>query len=303
VPGILDAARARWTYLTYRSIGATLGHLPEAAADVVAGAVAGTLATVPGRMPDMYGRHLGRVLGRRLSPHEQRRWTRRAYRSYARYWLEGARLASIDPEVVDARMTMESGWEQFTEAMAAGRGVVLALPHVGSWEWGGAWLARRGYPMTAVAELLEPPELYQWFVRQRQRLGLTIVPLGPEAGGVLLRTLRAGGLVGLLCDRDIVGNGIEVDFFGERTTLPGGPATLALRTGAALMAGAVYSGPGKNHTAVILPSLPTERTGSLRTDVTRLTQALAGDLETLIRRAPEQWHVFQPNWPSDRPPA
>ena len=143
------------------------------------------------------------------------------------------------------------------------------------------------------------PELYDWFVSQRRGIGLTILPLGAEAGGVLLRTLRGGGLVGLLCDRDIVGNGVEVEFFGERTTLPAGPATLALRTGATLLPTAVYGGPGRHHTAVIMPPVEAVRSGRFRADVTRLTQQVARDLETLIRRAPDQWYLFQPNWPSD----
>jgi lauroyl/myristoyl acyltransferase len=98
-----------------------------------------------------------------------------------------------------------------------------------------------------------------------------------------------------------VGNGVEVEFFGERTTLPAGPATIALRTGATLVAAVVYSGPGRDHTGVISPPFDTTRTGSLRHDVTRLTQEIATQLEAFIRRAPEQWHMFQPNWPSDPP--
>ena len=139
--------------------------------------------------------------------------------------------------------------------MAGGRGVVMALPHVGSWEWGGAFLATVGYPMTTVAERIEPPELFDWFVDEREAMGLTIVPLGGDSGSVVLRTLRAGGLVGLLCDRDLSGNGVAVEFFGEGTTFPAGPATLALRTGAALVTAAVYSGPGREHTAVITAPL------------------------------------------------
>jgi phosphatidylinositol dimannoside acyltransferase len=262
-------------------------------------AVAAVLARRSAGAGEIYVRHLQRVVGRPISRHEGRVWVRRAYGAYARYWMEGARLATIAPEVVEARMTVVRGWDTFTQAMASGRGVVLALPHVGSWEWGGAWLARHGYPMTTVAEPIEPPELYEWFVRERERMGLTIVPLGAGAGPVLLQALRAGGLVGLLCDRDVAGGGIEVEFFGERTTLPAGPATLALRTGAELMAAAVYSGPGEGHTGEILPPIDTTRTGSLRADVARVTQAVAHDLEKLIRQAPDQWHLFQPNWPSD----
>ena len=53
------------------------------------------------------------------------------------------------------------------------------------------------------------------------------------------------------------------------------------------------------HHAVVRPPLPLEKVGSLRESVAVGTQALARELEGLIRRAPEQWHLFQPNWPSD----
>jgi KDO2-lipid IV(A) lauroyltransferase len=64
----------------------------------------------------------------------------------------------------------------------------------------------------------------------------------------------------------------------------------------------VYSGPGLNHTAVIMAPVDAQRRGGLRQDVARVTQLIADDLELLIRRAPEQWHLFQPNWPSDAVP-
>jgi phosphatidylinositol dimannoside acyltransferase len=299
VPPSSDA-RAQATYLIYRGLGTAMQRLPEAVARPAATVVGLALTMARRDARIIYGRHLRRVLGSGLSDADVRSWTRRAFLNYARYWLEGARLPAVDPQEIRARMWVESGYENLVDGMAAGRGVILALPHLGRWEWGGAWLNLQGYPMTAVAEPVDPPKLYDWFVSQRQALGLTIVPLGAEASGVLLRTLRNGGLVGLLCDRDIVGNGVEVEFFGERTTLPAGPATLALRTGAALLPAAVYGGPGRDHTGVILPPVPAERTGRLRADVTRITQQVASDLEGLIRRAPDQWYLFQPNWPSDR---
>ena len=124
------------------------------------------------------------------------------------------------------------------------------------------------------------------------------MPLGPAAGAAVLKALRANELVGLLCDRDIGGGGISVEFFGEQTTLPAGPITLALRTGAPVLPTAVYFD-GRGHRGVVRPPLDMTRQGSLREDVARLTQVLAGELEILISAAPEQWHVFQPNWPSD----
>jgi lauroyl/myristoyl acyltransferase len=199
-----------------------------------------------------------------------------------------------------ARFRFEEGEDILRDAVAQGRGVVMALPHLGSWEWGGAWLAIEGMPMTAVVERLEPPPLFEWFVAQRAAMGLTAVPLGDGSGAVLLKALRAGAVVGLVSDRDLPGTGVEVDFFGERTTLPAGAATLALRTGALLLPVAVYSGPGNWHTGRVHPPLDTTRTGSMRVDVSRLTQELATCFEDFIRARPEQWHLYQPNWPSDR---
>jgi len=126
------------------------------------------------------------------------------------------------------------------------------------------------------------------------------VPLGPEAATAVLSALRANEIVCLLCDRDIQGGGVDVSFFGERTTLPAGPAMLGLRAGAAVLPTAVYfTSKVDGHHAIVRPPLPMDRTGGLRESVSAITQLLAGELEWLIRRAPEQWHLFQPNWPSD----
>ena len=298
-----DADVGAWVaYLMYRALGTAMQKLPEVAAAAAASVVASTLSVFSGKAGAMYGRNLRRVLGSDLSDAELRAITRRAVLNYGRYWFEGARLPALGPDVIADRFVVESGWEHLVNGTEAGNGVIMALPHIGSWEWGGAWLALQGYPMTSVAEPLQPPAMYDWFVSQREAMGLTIVPLGADASRVLLRTLRAGKLVGLLCDRDIAGNGIEVEFFGERTTMPAGPAMLALRTGAVLLPTAVYSGPGLNHTAVIMAPVDAQRRGGLRQDVARVTQLIADDLELLIRRAPEQWHLFQPNWPSDAVP-
>ena len=182
------------------------------------------------------------------------------------------------------------------DAKTKGTGTVIALPHVGSWEWGGSFLNSLGLGMVAVAEELDPPELFNWFKQKRESIGICIEPLNEHAGTILLQTLRDGGVVGLLCDRDIQGNGVEVEFFGERVRIPAGPATLALRTGATLVAAACYSGPGRDHFAVITPPIRAERLGRLREDVTRVSQLVAVELEGLIRRAPEQWHVLQPRF-------
>lgn len=224
---------------------------------------------------------------------------RGVFESYSAYWLESFRLPGTPPADLDAGLTTE-GYEYLKAGIDAGTGAVLALPHLGGWEWAAFWLSRyKGIGVTAVAEPVEPPELAEWFVGLRQELGMEVVPLGPEAGAASARALTANRVLALVCDRDIAGGGVEVEFFGEPTTLPGGPATLALRSGAPLVPAAIYFQDGHHH-GVALPPIDTTRRGRLREDVARITQELAHRHEDLIRRAPEQWHLMQPNWPSDR---
>ncbi len=292
-------------YLTYRGLGAAMGHMPEPLAQGVARGVARALSLRGGSSLAMNERHMRRVLasecaaGVEPDPALVRRWSRRTFDSYARYWADGARLPYEREAGVRARFRLEEGEGHLRAAFALGRGIVMALPHVGSWEWGGYWLALEGMPMTAVVERLEPERLFEWFVAQREAMGLTAVALGEGSSSALLRALKAGEVVGLVSDRDLAGNGVPVEFFGERTTLPGGAATLALRTGAPLVPVVVFSGPGNWHTGVVHAPIDTTRRGSLREDVGRVTQELAATFEHDIRSRPEQWHLYQPNWPSD----
>ena len=245
-------------------------------------------------------RNLRRVVGPDVGDEELERLVRRAFASYGRYWADSASLRPTSRRVLARRFTVE-GIEHLDAASRAGRGAVLVLPHLGSWEIGALWVARRGLPLTTVAEPVEPPELFDWLVAEREALGMRVLPLGPDAASELLATLGRGGFVALLADRDLVGDGIEVELFGETTRIPAGPAVLALRSGAPLIAAAIYMRPGDGHHVLVRPPLDTERRGRLREDVRRVTIELAGELEQLIRLAPEQWHVFRPNWPADVP--
>ncbi|HEX9260768.1 MAG TPA: phosphatidylinositol mannoside acyltransferase [Acidimicrobiales bacterium] len=298
MPGARDGAFDEIGLLGYKAASLAAQNLPSAV--TAAGASLLGLAFAQGMRSrrSMVERHLRRVDPSLRGP-ALRQAVQSAFDSYARYWVESFRLPGLSAAEVDAVFSY-TGFEGVEAGLAAGTGVILALPHLGGWEWAGRWVADQGHPITVVVEPIEPPELFEWFMSFRRSLGMTVVPLGPEAGPGVIKALRNNEVLCLLCDRDLQGGGVEVEFFGERTTLPAGPATLALRTGAPLLPTAVYfQGRRDRHHGIVRPPLMVERTGKLRQDVQALTQALAHELEVLIRRAPTQWHLFQPNWPSD----
>lgn len=240
--------------------------------------------------PQVSGKELQKTIGESFS-------------SYVRYYAETFRLASLTKSQIEHGHTVE-GFEHIVQAATLGKGTILALPHMGGWEWSGRWLVEQGYGLTAVVERLENPEIFNWFLRLRKKCGFNIIGLDDQAGILVSKALRENQIVSLLCDRDIPKNGVrtgvEVEFFGERTTVPSGPAFFALRTGAPLLPMATFfSGSSDGHCAIVRPPIVVQREGSLRQDVARISQMLSTEIETLIRRAPAQWHLFGPNWPSD----
>lgn len=299
---MFERTRRLAPYWGYRTAAAAARTLPQSVAEVSADALVALFTPALWPRRRMIERHLVRTSGGRLQGLALQREVRRAFQSYVKYWVESFRLSQMSAADLDARFTIE-GRHHLDDGLAQGKGVIMALPHLGGWDFGGAWFCSQGYKATVVVEPLEPPELFEWFADMRRSMGLEVVPLGPDVGTTVLRRLKEGGIVGLVCDRDLPGTGVPVTFFGEETTLPSGPATLALRTGAPLLPCTVYFEGRKHHRGVIRPPVPVERTGRFREDVQRVTQLLANELEAFISAAPNQWHLFQPNWPSDRPAA
>jgi KDO2-lipid IV(A) lauroyltransferase len=222
-----------------------------------------------------------------------------SFEAYGRYYLDSFRLPDLDAQTIDDGFDYV-GFEHILSSVERGVGPLLILPHLGGWEWAAFWLAKiHDIKVTAIVEPLEPPELFDWFASFRESLGMNVVPVGPQAGPAILDAIGDGHAVCLLSDRVVAGAAaVPVEFFGEQTLLPAGPATIALRTGAPLIPVGVYFR-GDRHFAEVRPPVPAVRVGGFRDDVQRITQALAHELEGLVQAAPEQWHVLQPNWPSD----
>jgi phosphatidylinositol dimannoside acyltransferase len=226
-----------------------------------------------------------------------------ALRSYARYWLETFRLPKMEKQAVVARVDRDTtGAEHIDAAGRAGKGFILALPHMGNWDVAALWLVAQGYPFATVAERLKPESLYDRFVAYRESLGMEVLPLtgGAAPSEVLASRLRAGRAVCLVADRDLSRNGIEVQFFGEATRMPGGPALLAARTGAALLPVGLWFTPDGGWGQRI--GEPVQLEGRRLADKVRAgTQALADAFEKQIARHPADWHMLQKLWLADLP--
>jgi KDO2-lipid IV(A) lauroyltransferase len=290
--------RERLGYAVYRVLSSLFGLLPEAAMRRVGQSIGWVASFVARRRFAMAVRHQTRVLG---SSADARRSARRVFIHYGRYWAEVFWMRARRREAALARTQMD-GIHNLHDAVASGRGVVLALPHMGNWEIAGLRSAREGARVLAVAENLGNEHIVRWFIEMRAMMEIDIVIARAGAGvsRVLLERLRSGGVIALLCDRDLGGKGVPTRLFGESTTLPAGPVALADRSGAVLLPAGTYFNDGAGHRFDIRPPLEIPDLPDAEARVAEGTQRLAEVIEAIIRVAPEQWHLVQPNWPGDR---
>ncbi|MER6623390.1 MULTISPECIES: phosphatidylinositol mannoside acyltransferase [unclassified Streptomyces] len=230
--------------------------------------------------------------------------SRAGMRSYLRYWMESFRLPAWSPERIADSLDVKD-LHHLTDGMAAGRGVVLALPHLANWDLAGAWVTTKlGTPFTTVAERLKPETLYDRFVAYREGLGMEVLPhSGGSAFGTLARRLRDGGLVCLVADRDLSASGVEVGFFGERARMPAGPALLAQHTGARLLPVTLWYDDSPVMRGRVHPPVEVPEAGTRAEKTSVMTQALADAFATGIADHPEDWHMLQRLWLRDLDPA
>ncbi|MPY61134.1 phosphatidylinositol mannoside acyltransferase [Streptomyces spongiae] len=238
------------------------------------------------------------------SPERLAELSRAGMRSYLRYWMESFRLPAWSEDRIKHGFDPQD-LHHLTGGLAAGKGVILALPHLGNWDLAGAWVTTKlQTPFTTVAERLKPETLYDRFVAYREGLGMEVLPHnGGSAFGTLARRLRDGGLVCLVADRDLSASGVEVDFFGETTRMPAGPALLAQQTGALLMPVTLWYDESPVMRGRVHPPIAVPESGTREEKTSVMTQALADAFATGIADHPEDWHMLQRLWLADLDPA
>jgi lauroyl/myristoyl acyltransferase len=284
-------------YFAFRAAGWLAEHVPIRIADAVAhlgGRIAYRFAHGKRAIVEA---NMSRVVGE--GPHLET-VVRAAFRSYAEYWLETFRLGRYTAEDF-LRMVepVDGAVETLEAALAEGRGVMVLTPHLGFYDLGVAWVGVKGYRFSTIAEVLRPRALFEWFAEIRGRWGMKVIPAlnGPAVRKKVGEVLDMGEAVAIVSDRDLGRRGIWVEFFGEKTTFPASPALLAVRKKVPIIAGAMYKhGPGFQ---LRLDRVHYVLSGDPISDVDAVAQIIAHSLEELILRAPEQYHLFSTNWPSD----
>ncbi len=297
-------------YYAYRAAEALVGALPQSVSYWLGDRVADALlATVPNRFDGLRDnlRHVIPTIGDRALKH----LVRRNLRNLTHCWVDVMEMSSHRTDL-PSRIDI-TDLHHFEEAIARGNGVVVASMHFGSWEVGLAGWNKMGGKMALLAEVLRPKQLFDRVVGARRAQGVQIIPidtqgmregdaqvarrLGAASMREVFKVLRSGGVVAMALDRDLIGNGEPLEFFGQPAPIPIGSVEIAIRAGAAIVPILLFRNRYRVR-AVVHPEIRYSPDAPRDTEVRKTAQMLLGIFEEAIHSHPEQWHVLDPIWPA-----
>ena len=286
-------------YYVFRLVGLLAPRLPAGLGLRLAAALGALWYHLARGQRAILLRNLRHVLGPGASEEKIQRTARAVFRNTFRNYYDLFRLPHLPAEEVEKLIVVQ--WEEhLREALAAGKGAILATAHFGNVEIMTRTSAIRQYQITGVAEHVQPEKLYRYLLAQRSRGGVHLVPIDGSLKAIF-RALRANQLVGLAADRDVSGTGITLPFFGAPANLPAGYVSLALRTGAPVLPIFIVRQPEGRFVIQIEPPLALANSGDRERDVRSGVAQMVAVLERYIGQYPEQWTFYQPIWDQGLP--
>lgn len=287
-----ERRREQLTYWAYRLGERVIGLLPRRLVLPLAAAAGNAAHDLTADKRGLVRENVSHVLHLPADHPRVKRAARRAFRNYAKYLVDVMRLEALESDEV-AELVEIDNLELLDEARSRGRGVLFCTVHVGGMDLIAPALHRHGHQMHVVADDTTYGRLYEHLRSIRARHGLILI--GWRNLRSLFRALKEGNNLVLFCDGGYRDGDVPVEFLGEPTTFPAGPATLSARSGAPMLPVACSRLPDDRFRTRGLPLITAA--SDEPAEVYRATQALADALGSVIAGDPGQWYMFRPVWP------
>jgi KDO2-lipid IV(A) lauroyltransferase len=224
---------------------------------------------------------------------------RGAYANMARVVVDALRTLGASRAELLAEVQVDD-FGPVDRALAAGKGLLVATGHLGSWEMFGAAMAQR-VPLHAVVRPLRGG-VNARLVEARERAGLKLIP-ARGALSSMVAALRKNEVVAMLLDQAIGGkHALFVPFFGRPAATTPALSMAALRTGAPTLVVVALRENGRLRFRVEGPFEITN-TGDRQRDLLDHTARVTSALERIIREAPDQWLWLHRRWKLAPPPS
>ena len=221
-------------------------------------------------------------------------FVRGAFRNFGKYLVDFFRFSKIDTEFIKKFVKVE-GRENLDQALAKNRGVIITSAHLGNWELGAVVTSLLGYPVNVIALAHENKRVNDFFIRQRSRKGIGVIPV-EGAVKKSFNTLARKQIVCFMADRDFSKSGIDVEFFGKVAQVPSGGAAFSLKSGSPIVPTFMVREPDDTFRLVYERPIEYKSTNNLMVDLRNITRKCLEVIEGWVKRYPSQWYIFSQVW-------
>lgn len=261
-----------------------------------AGDVAGSLGFILAQRQREVGLHNLRMAMPELSEGDRREIVRGVFRNLGRLLAEFSHFPRLTVHNIQDLVEYE-GLEHYVAAQRRGHGTIFLTAHIGVWELSPLAHALYGYPLKFLTRPIDNAYVDRLITRFRTFGGNQVIQRTDSVREVL-RALRRNEAVGFLIDQNTTrSQGVFVDFFGIPAATTTGVATIALRTGAAVVPAFMrWESDRRRHVLHFEPPLELVRTGDRDADVRLNTQQFNDVLERFVRQVPDQWLWIHRRW-------
>lgn len=231
-----------------------------------------------------------------LQPSEQERIVRGVFANLGRLLAEFCQLPTLTKQNVSERVIYD-GYENFGQALERGQGVLFLTAHYGAWELCPYAHALYGHPLKFVVRPIDNPLVDQLVNRYRMGSGNQVIEKKNSLKEILL-TLQRREAVGILIDQNTFREaGVFAPFFNIPACTTTSLATIALRTGAAIVPGVlIWDEHLRKHRLRFEPPVTLAQTGNKQQDILTNTTRCNQVLEELVRMHPDQWLWVHRRW-------
>jgi KDO2-lipid IV(A) lauroyltransferase len=233
------------------------------------------------------------TFGDRYSPAERKAIRLTVAKNMTKLFVELFKLPTLGRDAI-VRLMPAEGVENMRKALARGKGAILVSAHYGNWEVAAARVAAEGFDVAVVARDASDAQVASIINASRQALGIRVLSRSDPRG--MIAHLRSNGVLAILPDQHSSEHPVRVTFLGRPAWCARGPATLALRTGCAVVPGFGVREPGDKLRGYILEEIPLPETADRDRAVAELMQRIYDVIGEQIMARPEQWLWLHNRW-------
>ncbi len=285
-------------YLLIRAASATVNLLPQSAA-LGLGSMISPIAFRLLRSRRIEGkRRIRQVLGDELTEAEVSRIASRSFRDLVWHTIEILRTPKLTPQWVEKYAVIEQDdRDHLNDAMAMGKGVIIAVPHLANWDLAGVGLQQLGYPMTFIVRQQKNPLFDKHLNDMREHLGSEVIERDdPMLVRKVIRSLKAGNVIAILVDLRARQPDLKLPFLSHTADLGRGVGLMSYLAKCPVLPAYATRLPGGRHQWHFKDAILPDPDANRNEDAERILRQALPPLEAAIRTHPEQYFWFNKRW-------